>query len=190
MFTKRHRITLLFNANKAYDRQVVEGVGEYLQASQSEWDIFIEEDFRARIDKIKDWLGDGVIADFDDKQIEQALADVDVPIVGVGGSYHLAESYPPVHYIATDNYALVESAFLHLKRKALTALLFMVFRNQAANVGPLSANMHFVSLSLKKSIAEWFIRVRNRARELATRAKSAGRLATNAATANRDYCRY
>lgn len=85
MFTKRHRITLLFNANKAYDRQVVEGVGEYLQASQSEWDIFIEEDFRARIDKIKDWLGDGVIADFDDKQIEQALADVDVPIVGVGG---------------------------------------------------------------------------------------------------------
>ncbi len=37
MFTKRHRITLLFNANKAYDRQVVEGVGEYLQASQSEW---------------------------------------------------------------------------------------------------------------------------------------------------------
>ncbi len=101
MFTKRHRITLLFNANKAYDRQVVEGVGEYLQASQSEWDIFIEEDFRARIDKIKDWLGDGVIADFDDKQIEQALADVDVPIVGVGGSYHLAESYPPVHYIAT-----------------------------------------------------------------------------------------
>ncbi|MGT8854300.1 XylR family transcriptional regulator, partial [Salmonella enterica subsp. enterica serovar Paratyphi A] len=25
MFDKRHRITLLFNANKAYDRQVVEG---------------------------------------------------------------------------------------------------------------------------------------------------------------------
>lgn len=54
MFEKRHRITLLFNANKAYDRQVVEGVGEYLQASQLEWDIFIEEDFRARIENIKD----------------------------------------------------------------------------------------------------------------------------------------
>ena len=70
---------------KPYDRQLVEGAGEYFPASQSESDIFIEEDFRARIDKIKDWLGDGVIADFDDKQIEQALADVDVPIVGVGG---------------------------------------------------------------------------------------------------------
>ena len=33
---KRYRITLLFNANKVYDRQVVEGVGEYLQASQTD----------------------------------------------------------------------------------------------------------------------------------------------------------
>lgn len=85
MFEKRHRITLLFNANKAYDRQVVEGVGEYLQASQLEWDIFIEEDFRARIENIKEWLGDGVIADYDDPEIEKLLADVHVPIVGVGG---------------------------------------------------------------------------------------------------------
>lgn len=96
-------------------------MGEYLQASQSEWDIFIEEDFRARIDNIKEWLGDGVIADYDDDDIAQLLADVDVPIVGVGGSYHLAENYPAVHYIATDNHALVESAFLHLKKKASTA---------------------------------------------------------------------
>lgn len=57
MFEKRYRITLLFNANKVYDRQVVEGVGEYLQASQCDWDIFIEEDFRCRIDNIRDWLG-------------------------------------------------------------------------------------------------------------------------------------
>lgn len=124
MFDKRHRITLLFNANKAYDRQVVEGVGEYLQASQSEWDIFIEEDFRARIDNIKDWLGDGVIADYDDDDIAQLLADVDVPIIGVGGSYHREQDYPPVHYIATDNHALVESAFLHLKEKGVNRFAF------------------------------------------------------------------
>lgn len=111
MFEKRHRITLLFNANKAYDRQVVEGVGEYLQASQSEWDIFIEEDFRTRLENIKDWLGDGVIADYDDPVIEQLLTDVDVPIVGVGGSYHSPEHYPPVHYIATDNHAWLKPRF-------------------------------------------------------------------------------
>ena len=124
MVEKRFRITLLFNANKVYDRQVVEGVGEYLQASQSDWDIFIEEDFRCRIDNIREWLGDGVIADYDDQQIELLLQQVDVPIVGVGGSYHRAEDYPPVHYIATDNAALIESAFLHLKEKGVHRFAF------------------------------------------------------------------
>ncbi|MCW2482442.1 XylR family transcriptional regulator, partial [Candidatus Symbiopectobacterium sp. NZEC135] len=119
MFDKRYRITLLFNANKVYDRQVVEGVGEYLQASQCGWDIFIEEDFRCRIDNVKDWLGDGVIADFDDREIVQSLQSVSVPLVGVGGSYHDPDDYPPVHYIATDNHALVQCAFMHLKEKGL-----------------------------------------------------------------------
>ncbi|PLR37944.1 XylR family transcriptional regulator [Chimaeribacter californicus] len=124
MFEKRYRITLLFNANKVYDRQVVEGVGEYLQASQCDWDIFIEEDFRCRIDNIKDWLGDGVIADFDDRSIQSLLQGVNVPIVGVGGSYHRPEDYPAVHYIATDNQALVEAAFLHLKEKGINRFAF------------------------------------------------------------------
>lgn len=124
MFEKRHRITLLFNANKVYDRQVVEGVGEYLQASQSEWDIFIEEDFRARIENIMDSPGDGIIADFDDPDIETLLAGANIPIVGVGGSYHNPDGYPPVHYIATDNHALIESAFLHLKERGLNRFAF------------------------------------------------------------------
>ncbi len=47
MFEKRYRITLLFNANKVYDRQVVEGVGEYLQASQCNWDILLKRIFAA-----------------------------------------------------------------------------------------------------------------------------------------------
>ncbi|WP_312242450.1 D-xylose utilization transcriptional activator XylR [Pantoea sp.] len=124
MLHKRFRITLLFNANKVYDRQVVEGVGEYLQASQTDWDIFIEEDFRCRIDNIREWLGDSVIADYDDRAIEESLKKVNVPIVGVGGSYHQETDYPGVHYIATDNFALVENAFLHLKEKGLQRFAF------------------------------------------------------------------
>lgn len=124
MFEKRFRITLLFNANKVYDRQIIEGVGEYLQASQCDWDIFIEEDFRCRIDNVKDWLGDGVIADFDDPEIEQALSHENIPVVGVGGSYHRPEDYPPVHYIATDNHALVSTAFVHLREKGLNHFAF------------------------------------------------------------------
>lgn len=133
MFEKRFRITLLFNANKVYDRQIIEGVGEYLQASQCDWDIFIEEDFRCRIDNVKDWLGDGVIADFDDPEIEQVLSHENVPVVGVGGSYHRSEDYPPVHYIATDNRALVSAAFVHLREKGLNHFAFYGLPHQGTH---------------------------------------------------------
>ncbi|HFZ0430708.1 TPA: XylR family transcriptional regulator [Klebsiella pneumoniae] len=124
MITKRHHVSLLFNANKAYDRQVIEGVGDYLQASQCEWDIFIEEDFRTRPGNIRDWLGDGVIADFDDLEIEQQLMDADIPVVAVGGSYQHEEDYPPVHYIASDNHAQIEMAFDHLRAKGITRFAY------------------------------------------------------------------
>lgn len=121
---KRYRITLLFNANKVYDRQVIEGIGEYLQASQCEWDIFLEEDFTAHLDNFKAWKGDGVIADFDDPQIEELLRNTDIPVVGVGGSYEKEEQYPDVPYVATDNEALVDLAFHHLREKGLENFAF------------------------------------------------------------------
>ena len=81
MFQSRHSITLLFNANKVYDRQVIEGIGHYLQTSKVDWDIYLEEDFLTRLENIQDWAGDGIIADFDDKEIQQALEHIDVPVI-------------------------------------------------------------------------------------------------------------
>lgn len=190
MFEKRHRITLLFNANKAYDRRVVEGVGEYLQASQLEWDIFIEEDFRARIENIKEWLGDGVIADYDDPEIEKLLADVHVPIVGVGGSYHQPEQYPPVHYIATDNAALVESAFLHLKEKGVHRFAFYGLPTSSGKRWAVEREYAFCQLVAKEKYRGVVYQAGDSAGELAARAKPARRLAANPAAANRHHRRH
>lgn len=121
---KHFRVTLLFNANKVYDREVIEGIGEYLQASQCDWDIFLEEEFTTSLDNFHNWQGDGVIADFDDPKIVELLKDSDIPIVGVGGSYENEEDYPDVPYVATDNEALVELAFQHLKEKGLENFAF------------------------------------------------------------------
>jgi LacI family transcriptional regulator len=190
MFEKRHRITLLFNANKAYDRQVVEGVGEYLQASQSEWDIFIEEDFRTRLENIKDWLGDGVIADYDDPVIEQLLTDVDVPIVGVGGSYHSPNTTrrftisPPITMPG-------RSRFLHLKEKGVHRFAFYGLPATSGKRWAVErVSMRFASWSRRRSIAAWCIRGWKPPGKLAARAKPAGGLAANAAAANRHYCRH
>jgi LacI family transcriptional regulator len=102
------------------------GVGEYLQASQQEWDIFIEEDLRAAGSRTSgEWLGDGAIADYDDPGNRKSCWPASRSRSSAsGGSYYRPEDYPPVHYIATDNAALVESAFLHLKEKGVHRFAF------------------------------------------------------------------
>lgn len=124
MFEKAHSITLLLNANKIFDRQIIEGIGRYLQASNADWDLYLEEDFLTRLDHFDEWHGDGVIADFDNPAIEKTLSNTSVPVVGVGGSYQDKDSYPAVPYVATDNYALVEAAFEHLRQKGIERFAF------------------------------------------------------------------
>ncbi len=121
---ERYKITLLFNANKVYDRQIIEGIGEYLQASRCEWNIFLEEDFVTHLDKLKMLDVDGIIADFDDPDIQQRLKNASVPVIGVGSSYSNPEDYPQVPYVATDNGKIIELAFKHLKEKGIENFAF------------------------------------------------------------------
>jgi len=84
----------------------------------------LEEDFLCRIHNIKDWIGDGVIADFDDPEIAEALEGIGAPVIGIGGSYKDDKDYPDVPYVATDNQSLVQEAYLHLKNKGLENFAF------------------------------------------------------------------
>ena len=119
-----YRITLLFNANKVYDRTVLQGIGEYLQNSKSGWDVYLDEDFRYRERTLEVWAGDGIIADMDDPDIVEAVSDLSIPVVGVGGSYHRADEYPAFPYVATDNAAIASAAFEHLKDRGLESFAF------------------------------------------------------------------
>ncbi|HBV40935.1 MAG TPA: XylR family transcriptional regulator, partial [Erwinia sp.] len=122
--TRHARISLLFNANKAYDRQIIEGIGEYFYASQCDWDIYIEEDFSVHHLNENILSGSGIIADFDDSQLAAQLGQIALPVVGVGGSYSNREDYPGVSYVATDNEALVAAALNHLTEKGIERFAF------------------------------------------------------------------
>ncbi len=116
-----HRIALLFNANKKFDRDVITGVGQYIKSTRSEWDLYLEEDFRTRVQGIEHWHGDGIIADFGDPQVAQALSQSAMPVVAVGGSYADASLYPQhIPYIATDNAKLVQLGYRHLIDQGLS----------------------------------------------------------------------
>ena len=90
-----HRIALLFNANKVYDREIITGIGNYLLSTRVAWDLFLEEDFRCRLTGIERFEGDGIIADFDDPAVCEALRDCPLPVVAVGSSYEDQSLYPP-----------------------------------------------------------------------------------------------
>jgi len=120
-----HRIALLFNANKVYDRQIIAGIGDYLKSTRVVWDLFMEEDFLSRTVGIQHWRGDGIIADFDDPTVKKALAGLRIPVVAIGGSYADESLYPArVPYVATDNIKLVRLAYDHLIEQGLQRFAF------------------------------------------------------------------
>ncbi|WP_322400346.1 DNA-binding transcriptional regulator [Massilia luteola] len=113
--TKAHQIALLFNANNIFDHDVIAGIAAYFGSTRVAWDIFMEEDFRLRLSGIEQWQGDGIIANFDDPAVAEALSRCRVPVVAVGGSYADPANYPAgVPYVATDNAKLIELARQHL----------------------------------------------------------------------------
>lgn len=113
-------VALLFHASKVYDREIITGVGDYVNRTRVAWDLFLEEDFRFRLDGIQEWDGDGIIADYDDPAVAEALARVRVPVVAVGGSYEDAARYPAhIPYVATDNRLLVDCSIDHLVEAGL-----------------------------------------------------------------------
>jgi len=113
--TKVQRIALLFNANKIFDYEVIAGIAAYFGSTGAARDIFLEEDFRLRLAGIEHWQGDGVIANFDDPAVAEALSRCSVPVVAIGGSYADPSNYPAgVPYVATDNIKLIELAHQHL----------------------------------------------------------------------------
>jgi len=115
-----YRVALLFHASKVYDREVIAGIGSYVNHTRVAWDLFLEEDFRFRLDGIEEWAGDGIIADFDDPEVCKSLSGMKLPIVAVGGSYADEAQYPDgIAYVATDNRLLVEQAWEHLVESGL-----------------------------------------------------------------------
>lgn len=95
----------------------------------------MEDEFIYHSDTIKNLSIDGIIADYIDPETVELLKNIEVPIINVGSSYQNPEDYPNVPYVATDNNALIENAFLHLKQKGIDQFAFMVTRPHRKNVG-------------------------------------------------------
>lgn len=146
---QRFKVALLFNANKIYDRGVIEGIGQYIQASQCTWDIFMEDEFIYHKETIQHLSIDGIIADYDDLETVELLNHIDVPTIAVGSSYQNKEFYPDVPYVATDNHAIIENAFQHLKQKGIDQFAFYGYATEQKKHWAVERLNEFVQLMEK-----------------------------------------
>jgi LacI family transcriptional regulator len=151
---KTHRIALLFNGNKTFDREVITGIADSLSSTRLQWDLFLEEDFRLRLAGIEKWQGDGIIADFDDPLVAEAMSAIGTPLVAVGGSYASPEDYPAgVPYVATDNAKLVELAHGHLIESGLEHFALFSLPEADENRWAQEREKAFTAL-MRRSLAE------------------------------------
>lgn len=118
MASRKHdmfRVALMLKAKGRYGRSIIEGICEYMKSTRIHWDFLLEEDFRSSPASLLEWKGDGVIADFDDPLLTSLLTKVEMPVVGIGGSWQLSSpTIRSLPYVASDNVELVRLAYQHL----------------------------------------------------------------------------
>ncbi|MER2490840.1 XylR family transcriptional regulator [Catenovulum sediminis] len=121
---KVKKVAVLFNANKGYDRKIIKGISRYTREA-AHWHICVEDDLVTRLDNLKSWQGDGIIADFDDPAIAEFVMNKGLPCVAVGSSYRDKTNYPKnIHYVATNNDEIAKIGAEHLFKLGFKQLAF------------------------------------------------------------------
>lgn len=124
MCEEKLNITLLLNTNKIFDRKMIKGIGQYIKSTKINWKVCLEEDVIFSPEHLTHFTGDGIIASFDDSNLEQKLKHLNVPIVGLSGSMVQQNNSLNIPYVATDNFSITEMAYDHLKKKGLQNFAF------------------------------------------------------------------
>lgn len=107
-------VAIIIEPARPYDRRIIRGVAAYVEEHRKEWSLYVEEDPIARLPDLEAWGGDGILANFDDHRIADAVLRMGVPIVGVGGGYGYYPLKSKIPYVKTNNQEIAALAARHL----------------------------------------------------------------------------
>jgi len=106
-------VAVILDAARPYDRLVIGGVAQFAR-ERGHWSLYVEEDPLQKLPDLKRWHGQGIIANFDDRRVAEAIRGLDIPVVGVGGGYGWYDPVSRIPYIYTDNQAIGRLGAEHL----------------------------------------------------------------------------
>ena len=116
-------VAVILDAARPYDRLIIGGVAHYAR-EHGGWSLYVEEDPLQKLPDLKRWHGQGIIANFDDRQVAAAMRGLTIPVVGVGGGYGWYEPTSGIPYIYTDNAAIGRLGAEHLLSCGFETLAF------------------------------------------------------------------
>lgn len=123
-FNQRYKVILLFNVDRIYDRQIIKGIGHFLQLLGINWDVYLFENVKNSLTYRLPKGYDAIIVNYDDPNLVTLANTSNLPKIGVGASYNKIEEYPAVPYVAANNYLIIEQAFEHLYKKGIKNFAF------------------------------------------------------------------
>jgi LacI family transcriptional regulator len=106
-------VAVILDAARPYDRLIIGGIAAYSR-EHGRWSLYVEEDPLEKLPDLKRWHGQGVIANFDDRRVAEAIRGLAIPVVGVGGGYGWHDAASGIPYVYTDNAAIGRLGAEHL----------------------------------------------------------------------------
>lgn len=106
-------VAVILDAARPYDRLIIGGVAQYAR-ERGRWSLYVEEDPLQKLPDLKRWHGQGIIANFDDRRVAEAIRGLAIPVVGVGGGYGWHDPRSKIPYVYTDNHAIGRLGAEHL----------------------------------------------------------------------------
>lgn len=114
-------IALLIESSNSYARGLLRGVSTYVREHEP-WTVFLPEYERGHEPPgwFRRWKGDGIIARIENERIARAVKSLKVPVVDVSA----AREVPEVPWVETDDAAIAQMAFDHLRERGFSRLAF------------------------------------------------------------------
>ena len=126
---------MIYDATLPYDLKVLSGVAQFLQEG-GEFITYTEEDAlrNQRLPDLRSWRGDGVIADFDDPGVADAVLRCKLPAVGFGGGFGWYPSGAEIPYFFSDQRRIGIMAAEHLMERGFRNFGYCDFARTRTNV--------------------------------------------------------
>ncbi|MDX2022057.1 MAG: DNA-binding transcriptional regulator [Deltaproteobacteria bacterium] len=119
---KAKRVALVIETSNAYARGLLEGIGSFLREQRLPWAVDLVEHARGSPGDLAGWKGDGVIARLENARVSHAVMALGVPVVDVS-SARLSPQIVP--WVETDDVAIAQMAFEHLRQRGFRRFAFV-----------------------------------------------------------------